>query len=244
VKSTQGGQQIVGLPHIHIKEFDMKITKRFCTMVSFSFLLFVTACAPVMPTSKFDSIIDFVPKGSPAISNTSINEAAQVLQKRFDEVLPGIAAVSISNKALQTSISDVNVRNIAIRLATDADVIIFWGSSSQLQTGQSIPSDADVVFTNSDISSAEAKFDNGVWLVSVQLTGDGGQRFFDYSSSHIGEFLNIGYGGKVISSPQLQTPIKNGALFIVGSFSEMDAKILAAQLNSGPLPYGLEVADT
>lgn len=51
--------------------------------------------------------------------------------------------------------------------------------------------------------------------------------------------IAIEYGGWVYTAPSVQTPEFAGSLQIAGSFSDLEAKILAAALNDGPAPFTL-----
>jgi protein-export membrane protein SecD len=81
------------------------------------------------------------------------------------------------------------------------------------------------------------------WEISFQLTGDGSEQFFNYTSSHIGQPLAIVLDGQVLSSPTIQAAIRDEGV-ITGQFTAEEAESLAIQMRYGSLPVPLRVVDT
>jgi protein-export membrane protein SecD len=70
---------------------------------------------------------------------------------------------------------------------------------------------------------------------------DAAQRFAEYTGSHIGQFLTIVLDGEVVSSPQIQSVIPDGAGQITGDFTFAEARSLGIKLQYGALPVPLQV---
>ncbi len=74
--------------------------------------------------------------------------------------------------------------------------------------------------------------------IEFSLTGDGGRRFANFTSSHVNDSLAVVLDNKVQSVANIQETIHDQGR-ITGSFSEQEAKDLAMVLRSGALPAGI-----
>jgi preprotein translocase subunit SecD len=91
-----------------------------------------------------------------------------------------------------------------------------------------------------DLRSAEAgREDTGRPDVVFTLTRDGGERFFNFTSAHVGEPLAIVLDGKVQEIANIKEPIRDTGR-ISGSFSEQQTKDLSMVLRSGALPASIK----
>lgn len=99
------------------------------------------------------------------------------------------------------------------------------------------------VLDGTAVTSAEVLKDSviGGWIIEVTLSDDGAAIMEDYSAAHLGEPLAIVVDGVILSVPVLQSAISS-PIWIQGNFTEAEARELAAQLGSGPLPVSLEFA--
>ena len=110
-----------------------------------------------------------------------------------------------------------------------------------------------------DVSGATARIDpnNGTWLVSLKLTGDGAKKFEkvtgELACKQAGSperQLAIVLDSVVESHPQVgddvqcNSGISGGNAQITGSFTDKEAKDLALVLRYGALPVALEAAET
>jgi preprotein translocase subunit SecD len=94
--------------------------------------------------------------------------------------------------------------------------------------------------TGRDLRSADATRDeNGQPAVSFTLTNEGGQRFFAFTSAHVGEDLAVVLDNKVQEKAVIKEPIRDQGI-INGRFTEQEAKDLAMILRSGALPAGIK----
>src|ERR1700690_3750648 len=74
--------------------------------------------------------------------------------------------------------------------------------------------------------------------VNFVLTGEGGRKFYSFTSAHVGEGLAVVLDGKVMEVANIREPIKDQGE-IEGGFTEEAAKDLALTLRSGALPAGI-----
>jgi protein-export membrane protein SecD len=80
------------------------------------------------------------------------------------------------------------------------------------------------------------------WLINFELTGEGSDQFFDYTSTHIGQPLAIVLDGRVLSAPTINAAIRDTGI-IEGQFTGEEAESLAVQMRYGALPVPLRVID-
>ncbi len=96
------------------------------------------------------------------------------------------------------------------------------------------------VVSGRDLRSAEAGTEeSGRPDVSFSLTRDGGDRFFNFTSQHIGEPLAIVLDGKVQEIANIKEAIRDTGR-ISGSFTEQQTKDLSMILRSGALPASIK----
>jgi preprotein translocase subunit SecD len=82
----------------------------------------------------------------------------------------------------------------------------------------------------------------GQWEIGFELTGEGNDQFFNYTSAHIGQPMAIILDGVVLSAPVINAAIRDQGV-ISGQFSEQEASSLAIQMRYGALPVPLKVVD-
>src|SRR5437588_11453347 len=94
--------------------------------------------------------------------------------------------------------------------------------------------------TGRDLRDAQPSRDeNGQPSVSFNLTGEGGRRFYSFTSAHVGEDLAVVLDNKVQEKAVIKEPIHARGV-INGRFTEQEAKDLAMVLRSGALPAGIK----
>jgi preprotein translocase subunit SecD len=90
-----------------------------------------------------------------------------------------------------------------------------------------------------DLRHADPSTDqNGQADVQFQLTRDGGQRFFSFTSSHVKDSLGVVLDGKVREVATIDEPIRD-QVQIRGHMDGQAAKDLSMILNSGALPASI-----
>jgi preprotein translocase subunit SecD len=92
-----------------------------------------------------------------------------------------------------------------------------------------------------DLRDAQASTDqNGQPDVTFTLTGEGGQRFYSFTSAHIGEQLGVVLDGKVQEVANIKDAIRDTGTISGGSMNSQQAKDLSMILRSGALPAGIK----
>ncbi len=81
--------------------------------------------------------------------------------------------------------------------------------------------------------------ENGLPDVRFSLTGEGGRKFFSFTSQHVGENLAVVLDNKVQEVAVIKEAIRDSGV-INGRFTEQETKDLALILNSGALPAGIK----
>ena len=94
--------------------------------------------------------------------------------------------------------------------------------------------------SGSDLRTADAGRDeNGRPDVKFTLTGEGGRRFFAFTSAHVGERLAVVLDNKVMEVATIQEQIHDEGR-ITGAFTEQQTQDLSLTLRSGALPAGIK----
>ena len=95
-----------------------------------------------------------------------------------------------------------------------------------------------------DLRDAQASTDqNGQPSVTFSLTGDGGQRFYNFTSEHVGDSLAVVLDHKVQEVANIKEPIRDQGSISGGHMSEQAAKDLSMILRSGALPASIKYLD-
>ncbi len=94
--------------------------------------------------------------------------------------------------------------------------------------------------TGRDLRSADPSRDeNGSPAVSFNLTGEGGRKFYSFTSAHVKDLLGVVLDNKVQSVATIDEPIRDSGI-IKGRFTEQETKDQAMILRSGALPAGIK----
>jgi preprotein translocase subunit SecD len=92
-----------------------------------------------------------------------------------------------------------------------------------------------------DLRSADPGTDqNGQPNVRFTLTGEGGQRFYNFTSAHVGDSLAVVLDNKVQEVATIKEPIRDTGEISGGRMSLQQSKDLAMILRSGALPAGIK----
>lgn len=93
--------------------------------------------------------------------------------------------------------------------------------------------------TGRDLRDAQPSRDeNGTPAVSFNLTGEGGRKFYAFTSAHVKDLLAVVLDGKVQSVATIDEPIRDSGI-IKGRFTEQETKDQSMVLRSGALPAGI-----
>jgi preprotein translocase subunit SecD len=92
-----------------------------------------------------------------------------------------------------------------------------------------------------DLRDAQPSSDqNGQPSVSFSLTGEGGQRFYSFTSAHVGDSLAVVLDNKVQEVANIKEPIRDQGSISGGRMTEQQAKDLSMVLRSGALPASIK----
>ena len=92
-----------------------------------------------------------------------------------------------------------------------------------------------------DLRDAQPSRDqNGQPSVSFTLTGEGGQRFYNFTSAHVGDSLAVVLDNKVQEVANIHDPIRDRGEISGGRMSEQQSKDLSMILRSGALPASIK----
>lgn len=80
-------------------------------------------------------------------------------------------------------------------------------------------------------------------VVGFDLNGEGAERFFEYTSTHLGQPMSIVIDKVVISSPRIDDAISNRGT-ITGSMTPEEVQTMVVQLKAGALSVPLEVVQS
>lgn len=104
-----------------------------------------------------------------------------------------------------------------------------------------------VIVTSRDIAPDKVAHEldqvTGQPLVTLDLNEEGERKFADYTTANIGKYAPILLDKRVISSPQIQSPISTGGLTISG-LGDAEARQLVGILKAGPMPTRLDLIQT
>jgi preprotein translocase subunit SecD len=94
--------------------------------------------------------------------------------------------------------------------------------------------------TGRDLRTAEPTRDeNGQPAVRFILTGDGGRKFFAFTSAHVGDYLAVVLDNKVQEVAVIKEAIHDTGI-INGRFTDQQTQDLSMTLRSGALPAGIK----
>lgn len=107
----------------------------------------------------------------------------------------------------------------------------------------------ETVITGEDVVNAQSYYsaNDGGYVVSLELTSEGQDKFYQATSNHIGETMSIvvtiGGESTTISSPKINSAISGNAI-ISGNFTSDSAERLANQIMSGTFDVALELKES
>lgn len=102
----------------------------------------------------------------------------------------------------------------------------------------------DPIISGADLSGASQAFDErNRPSINFQLHPAGAKRFGDTTRDHVGTPFAIVLDNRIVSAPNIESPITGGSGRIVGNFTIAEAEQTAVVLRSGALPAKLKVAE-
>jgi len=102
--------------------------------------------------------------------------------------------------------------------------------------------EGNILLTGADVEDARTEFVQGRGMgVSLRFTSEGTRLFADATRENRGRPIMIYMDEYMISAPNVDSVITDGVAQITGQFTRESADLLASQIRSGSLPFGLEV---
>ncbi len=169
------------------------------------------------------------------VTAEDLNSAVALIRGRLDRDGHTDAEVAISGTdKIAVDIPGVEDADKAIK-----DI----GAAAQLSF---VDVDGNVYLTGSDVTNASArqqKDSNGFLqtVVVLEFSDEGREKFADATEATIGSYLIIMLDDEVLSTPGVDERIYSSSAQISGNFTIDEAKELADLINSGALPFRLNV---
>ncbi len=135
---------------------------------------------------------------------------------------------SSQENALQTKGGHLNADEMLMQGRNEADGSETWYVVSRIPAVR-----------GTDLRSAQPSQDeNGRPAVGFNLTGDGGRKFYAFTSAHVGDKLAVVLDGRVQSWATIKSAIRDSGI-IEGRFTDQEVKDQSMVLRSGALPAGI-----
>ncbi len=96
--------------------------------------------------------------------------------------------------------------------------------------------------THVDEASAQYTTEQG-WFVALSLTTEGAEKFAKGTAANLKKQISIWMDDTMVSAPTVNETITGGQAIISGDFGQEEAEKLARQINSGSLPFKLDVSN-
>ncbi len=128
----------------------------------------------------------------------------------------------------------------------DGRIFLHWRRGAK-RTSRTLPRDWRVlgppVLDGDDMTNAEPSINpqNGFYQINFVLSGTGAATFGKVTRENTKKRLAILWGDRVVSDPQIQTPIEGGNGVITGEFDQKEAEEISAVIREGALPLPLEL---
>lgn len=173
---------------------------------------------------------------------TDINAAIRLIGStpylEFKEELPSQLGDPIIQKVLHGQEGAAGIKAEALCASQNLSVFI-----SFLQRFGQDPCFISSGLTGRYVKRAQVIFDQTTFQpqISLELTPEGTKLFADVTGRNLHKRLAIYLDGTPISTPVVQSEIKDGNASITGSFTPESAKELAGRLNAGALPVPIQL---
>ncbi|MEE1279700.1 MAG: MMPL family transporter, partial [Oscillospiraceae bacterium] len=130
----------------------------------------------------------------------------------------------------------------AIKELGETAVLAFYGTANTDSEGK--PS-GEKVLDGTQVKEAGARYDSnqGGWHVTLSLTTEGAEAFSKGTKEYLNDQISIWMDDTMVSAPTVNSQITDGNAVITGDFTQQEAEKLARQINSGSLPFKLEISN-
>ena len=208
--------------------------------------------------------VSYSEKALAEMTEQAVNQSVEIVRRRVDELgtkepqiqkqgtdriviqLPGVQDPS-EIKALMGKTAKLTFHLVDEETTPQAAQMGKLSPDSMLMNGEEtgyIVLKRAVVVGGEQLEDARQSFsDQGVPAVSFKFKSLGAKKFAKATAENVHRHLAIVLDGKVISAPEIQSPITGGNGIITGNFTVQSANDLALLLRSGALPAPLLVVE-
>ena len=139
------------------------------------------------------------------------------------------------------------------KIVWDNDIFASWNDENTKQTVEfrktylvsSIPAiSSGMIQTPKAIVSDMGTENAGQWVVSLDMTKEGRQKWAKFTGTNINRQVAIILDGKVFMAPFIRDQISSGSTQISGFSSMQEAKDIASVLKAGELPAPIKIIQT
>ncbi|PPK66911.1 hypothetical protein V5P93_004951 [Actinokineospora auranticolor] len=142
------------------------------------------------------------------------------------EATPGVASPEAASGPIEAKVPVKFRPVVSQRAGTEAS-----GPGELVGSDGNVYALGDPIGDFSRFKNVKAELTSGgSWGVIIDLVAEDQAAFGRWTTEHVGESVAIVVGDKVISAPQIASPITEGSVQITGTYSEQDARKLANQI--------------
>ncbi|MCI8804933.1 MAG: protein translocase subunit SecD [Clostridiales bacterium] len=171
-------------------------------------------------------------------SGDDMSAASQLLRTRLDLSGWTDGEVSIEGgNRLRVEIPGIDNAEEAIKGIGQAGVLAFLDETGNVVVSGDKVANASVGISDSGTGKA------GYYCINLEFNSEGAGDFKTATENNIGKPIYITLDGVPLSWPTVQNVIPNGRATITGEFGKEEATTLANLINSGSLPFSLEVIE-
>lgn len=186
----------------------------------------------------------FMPEGDTAdITDDDMEKAEQIINIRLTD-----------NNITDAEVDRDNInKQVIVRFPWQSDTAEFdpvaaveeLGETALLTFCEGTDNSKVLLSGSADVASASVGVQNGnEYVVQLQLTSQGTQKFAEATQRLQGEVISIWLDDTQLSAPTVNAVITNGQAIIEGDFTADSASELAEKINAGSLPFRLSVDDS
>ena len=172
------------------------------------------------------------------VSNQDIEDTISKLSKRVESYSTEATVQKEGDKRIAVNIPGVTDETKVFQELNEPGTIEFKleNSDEVLLTGEDIKNSS--VGVNSENVGAQN------YVVNLEFTSKGSQKFAEVTTNNVGKNLQIYYNDEMVSNATIQSAITGGKGQISGSFTHEEADKLSTYIRIGALPVELEVLDS
>ena len=189
-----------------------------------------------------------------AEDSSKLHECTEIACRRLGSIYPGVQYdVSYNNDGTSTIGFDVSAENwnddTSDIITRHGEMTFRKGDGSETNSeGETVPT-GEVVLDNSDIDTVSATMmhtENDMeYAVVITANNAGKEKLAEATGELAGTStpLAIWFDNELISAPTVSAQILNGSAVISGDLTAESSMELAAAIDSGALPCGLEITE-